>query len=133
MPGRVIIAEDELVIAMSLRSELMKEGYEVVAIATTGTQALDLCFQHHPDVVLMDIRMPDMDGLEATSRIMNACPACVIIVTGKADTEEEAKRAGAMGYLVKPVTGDELFSVIEAARERFAQQMAAPEGPGEST
>ena len=123
MAVRVVIAEDEFLIATQTRHELERQGYEVVAVARTGTEALDLCILHRPEVVLMDIRMPDMGGIEATRRIMSICPACVVVVTGNPDLGQEAERAGAMGYVVKPFHSEQVRSAIEAARARFAELM----------
>jgi AmiR/NasT family two-component response regulator len=121
---RVVIAEDEWVIAEQIRLELVELGYEVVAIARTGTAALDLCVQHRPDLILMDIKMPDMDGLVATARIMASWPTCIIVVTGYPELGEDTARAGAMGYLVKPFTAEAFASVVRAAQDRFARLMS---------
>jgi len=128
MAVRVVIADDEWLIAAQMRGEMEKQGYEVVAVAGTGAQALDLCLQHSPGLVLMDIKMPDMDGLEATTRIMSACPTCVVIVTGNPSMNGEADRAGAMGYVVKPLTPDKISATMPAARERFARLLAGRDG-----
>ena len=128
MAVRVVIAEDEWVVAEEIRLELVGLGYEVLAVARTGTEALDLCVQQRPDLMLMDLRMPDMDGLVATSRIMSSCPLCVIIITGYPELREQAERAGAVGYLTKPFTAGLLAETLQAARERFARLMGAQEG-----
>jgi two-component system, response regulator PdtaR len=127
MVARVVIAEDEWVIAEQIRLELVKLGHEVVAIAGTGTAALDLCVKYHPDLILMDVRMPDMDGLEATSRIMTSCPTCVILVTGVPGLKDAAERAGAMGYVVKPVHARGFARLIEQAQAKLARLVAARE------
>ncbi len=121
MAVRVVIAEDEWVTAEQLRLELVRLGYEVVGLARTGTEALDLCVQVRPDLILMDLKMPDMDGLEATRRIMTSCPRCVVVVTGHRELAEEAARVGAAGYLVKPVTVEALEGALWAAQERFRE------------
>ena len=130
MAVRVIIAEDEWLVAAQESSELLNAGYEVVAVAKTGTEALDFCIQHHPDLVLMDITMPDMDGLEATRRIMSLYPTCVVVVTANPDLGDAAQRAGAMGYLVKPFTAEKFLSTIAQAEARFVRLLASREDTG---
>ncbi len=124
MATRVIIAEDNWLTPTVLRTELEAHGYEVVGIARTGTEAVELCRHHTPDVVLMDIRMPEMSGIEATRVLMEECPTCVIMVTGDASFTVTAEEVGAMDYLVKPFMPDEIITVVDAAQKRFAQFMS---------
>lgn len=121
MPIRVAIAEDNWLTPMVLRTELEAHGYEVVGVATNGTDTLELCRRERPDVVLMDIRMPGVDGVEATRVLLEECPACVVMVTGDAGLSQASEEAGAMGYLVKPFLPDEIVTAIEGALQRFAR------------
>jgi response regulator NasT len=118
MALRAAIADDEVLVAMHLRHLMDSLGYEVVGTASTGKQAVDLCRAERPDVALMDLKMPEMSGLEATRELVETCPTCVVMVTGNAHFEQDAAEAGAMGYVVKP-PGESIASVVESARERF--------------
>ncbi len=119
MPVRVVIAEDEWLVAAALRRQVELSGYEVVGTVGTGSAALAACRAEGPDLVLMDVQMPEMDGLAATREIMQACPTCVVIVTGRAQLEQAARQAGAMSYVMKPLLGSQIPRVVEAARQRF--------------
>lgn len=123
---RVLIAEDEWLVAFTLREQLEQRGCEVVGIAKTGQEAVEQCLAAHPDVVLMDIRMPVLDGLEATKRVMQEQPTCVVMLTagGRPADVAKAEEAGAMAYLVKPVSGDQILPAIEMARRRFREFVA---------
>jgi len=118
MAVRVAIADDEVLVAVGLRHLMTSLGYEVVGTAASGKEAVDLCCTERPDLALMDVRMPEMDGLEATRRLMATCPTCVVMVVGSPDYEQAAAEAGAMAYVVKPARPD-IASVIETARKRF--------------
>lgn len=118
MPRRVVIADDEILVAMQLQHLMVSLGHEVVGSARTGKEAVDLCRVQRPDLVLMDVKMPEMDGLAATRCIVETCPICVVMVTGNPNLDEAAAESGAMGYVVKPV-GREIASVLGTARERF--------------
>ncbi len=128
---RVLIADDDRLTACLLKMDLEQQGYCVVGAAHTGRQALNLCRQHAPDVVLMDVQMPEMDGLEATRTLMCSQPVCVVLVTAQEHLEQAAEQAGAMGYLLKPVSSLELPSLLEAARLRFNHfcDLAGENGP----
>jgi AmiR/NasT family two-component response regulator len=119
---RVLIAEDEPLLAFALRGALEKRHCEVVGVAANGAEAVALCRQLHPDVVLMDIRMPEMTGIEATRKIMQEAPTCIVVLTAsdKAPHLKQAEEAGAMAYLLKPVSSDQILPTIEKARIRFA-------------
>ncbi len=121
MLTRIVIAEDNWLTPTVLRAELEAQGYEVAGVARTGTEALELCRREFPDVVLMDIRMPEIDGIEVTRLLMDECPTCVVMVTGDSSLSRASEEAGAMGYLVKPFLPDEIGAVVEMARERFAR------------
>ncbi len=134
MAVRALIAEDEILIAFALQSQLQTHGYEVVGVATSGTEAVLMCQMRQPDVVFMDIRMPGMDGITATRKLMETSPRPTIIVTGNVALRLEAERAGAMEYAVKPVLTHQLPRLIEAAQARFARYQAvlADEGTAEA-
>ena len=93
---RVVIAEDEWLLAMALRRQVESYGYQVVGTASSGREVLELCRRESPDVVFMDLQMPEMDGLEATRTLMQESPRCVVIITGKAQLDQLARQAGAM-------------------------------------
>lgn len=118
---RIVIAEDNWLTPAVLRAALEAHGYEVAAVARTGGEALEACRRERPDVVLMDIRMPGLDGIEVTRQLMAESPTCVVMVTGDASLSAASEQAGAMGYLVKPFLPDEIIAAIRAAWARFSQ------------
>lgn len=124
-PVRVLIAEDDVLVAKMVYGLLTERGFEVVGEAGTGKEALALTQSLKPDVVLMDIAMPDMDGLEASTRIQNFCPTPVIVLTAYENIKlvERAADSGVVAYLVKPVTGRQLERAIIVARARFGDLM----------
>lgn len=99
-------------------------GVEVVGLASNGEEAVKLVEQFHPDFVLMDIRMPVMDGLEATRRILEMGPTCIILLTAFSDDEyrQAGFAAGANGYILKPITSEMLIPQIKSALARFLKQ-----------
>ncbi len=126
---RVLIAEDEALIRLDLAEMLAEEGYEVVAQAANGEQAIAMAFEHRPDLVVMDVKMPKLDGIAAAGQIAAARIAPVVMLTAFSQRElvERARDAGAMAYLVKPFSKSDLVPAIEMARSRFdeIQQLAA--------
>ena len=128
-PIRVLIAEDEALIRLDLKEMLEEEGYEVVAEVGDGQQAVDRATELGPDLVILDIQMPVLDGLSAAEQIASARIAPVIVLTAFSQRElvERARDAGAMAYLVKPFSKNDLVPAIEVARGRFAE-MAALDG-----
>ena len=128
MSMRVVIAEDEWLVATALRRQVELHGYEVIGTVGTGTEAVALCRAERPDVVLMDIQMPEMDGLEATRSLMEEHPTCVVIVTGRAKQERAAEQVGAMRYALKPLLGSQIPGLMESAQQRFGWFMAIREG-----
>lgn len=118
-----MIAEDEALIRMDLAEMLAEEGYEVVGQAADGEQAVALAMEHRPDLVVMDVKMPKLDGIAAASQIARARIAPVVMLTAFSQRElvERAREAGAMAYLVKPFTPSDLVPAIEMARSRFAE------------
>lgn len=119
----VVIAEDEALIRLDLREMLEEEGYRVVGEAGDGESAVALVEELRPDLVLLDVRMPVLDGISAAERIASARIAPVVMVTAYSQREqvERARDAGAMAYVVKPFTIADLVPAIEMARSRFAE------------
>jgi response regulator NasT len=126
---RVLIAEDEALIRLDLKEMLEEEGYAVVAEVGDGQQAVDRATELRPDLVILDIQMPVLDGLSAAEQIASTRVAPVIVLTAFSQRElvERARDAGAMAYLVKPFSKNDLVPAIEVARARFAE-MAALDG-----
>lgn len=125
----VVIAEDEPLIRLDLRESLAEEGYEVVAEAGDGVEAVELVKEHRPDVTIVDIKMPKMDGLEAARVIVGERLSAVVVLTAfsQRDLIEQAKEAGALAYLVKPFKPAELVPAIELAVARFREMVALSE------
>jgi two-component system, response regulator PdtaR len=123
---RVIIAEDEALIRLDLKEMLEEEGYSVVAEVGDGQQAVDRATELRPDLVILDIQMPVLDGLSAAEQIAAARIAPVIVLTAFSQRElvERARDAGAMAYLVKPFSKNDLVPAIEVARARFSEMTA---------
>jgi response regulator NasT len=119
----VLIAEDEALIRLDLAEMLVEEGYEVVGEAGDGEAAVRLAEELKPDLVILDIKMPIMDGLAAAERIAGARIAPVIILTAfsQRDLVERARAAGAMAYLVKPFQKSDLVPAVEMALSRYAE------------
>jgi AmiR/NasT family two-component response regulator len=120
---RVLIAEDEALIRLDLREMLIEEGYDVCGEAADGETAVRLAEELRPDLVMMDIKMPIMDGLAAAEKIAAARIAPVVILTAFSQRElvERARAAGAMAYLVKPFQKSDLVPAIEIALSRHAE------------
>ena len=125
---RVLIAEDEALIRMDLAEMLGEEGYAVVGEAGDGQQAVDLAESLRPDLVIMDVKMPRRDGIDAAAEIAAKRIAPIVVLTAfsQRDLVEKARDAGAMAYLVKPFSISDLVPAIEVAISRF-QEMAALE------
>jgi response regulator NasT len=118
-----VIAEDEALIRMDLAEMLGEEGYDVVGQAADGEQAIALAESLRPDLVILDVKMPRLDGISAAERIAQARIAPVVILTAfsQRDLVERARDAGAMAYLVKPFSRSDLVPAIEMAVSRFAE------------
>jgi two-component system, response regulator PdtaR len=121
--ARVVIAEDEALIRMDLAEMLAEEGYDVVGQAADGARAVELAEEHRPDLVILDVKMPVLDGISAAERIARARIAPVVILTAFSQRElvERARDAGAMAYLTKPFTRSDLVPAIEIAVSRFSE------------
>lgn len=120
---RILIAEDNDLVSLTLEEQLKGLGYEVVGIARTGAEAVMLATRLKPDLVIMDIRMPEMDGTEATARIRDQTGIPVVMLTAFADkdTIRRAEAAGALAYLVKPINEQELPPAISIALARHRE------------
>ncbi|MBI1844828.1 MAG: response regulator [Actinobacteria bacterium] len=123
---RVVIAEDEAIIRLDLKETLQEEGYEVVGETGRGDDAVTLVKELKPDIAILDIKMPGMDGLSAAREITAERHAAVLILTAfsQRDLIERARDAGAMAYLVKPFQRSELIPAVELALGRFREMMA---------
>ncbi|MFD4267610.1 ANTAR domain-containing response regulator [Rhodococcus sp. NPDC058481] len=120
---RVVVAEDETLIRLDLVEMLREEGYDVVGEAGDGQRAVELAEELKPDLVIMDVKMPRRDGIDAASEIAAKRIAPVVILTAFSQRElvERARDAGAMAYLVKPFSKADLVPAVELAASRFAE------------
>jgi len=125
-PKRVLIAEDEALIRLDLSEMLSEEGFEVVGQAVDGEQAVAMANELRPDLVILDVKMPKKDGIEAAGEIVAEQIAPVVILTAFSQREliERARDAGAMAYLVKPFSKADLLPAIELAVARYAETAA---------
>ncbi len=125
-PRRVLIAEDEALIRLDLSEMLADEGFQVIGEAGDGVQAVQLARELRPDLVIMDVKMPKKDGIDAAAEIVAEQIAPVVILTAfsQRDLIERARDAGAMAYLVKPFSQSDLLPAIELAVSRFAERKA---------
>lgn len=123
---RVVIAEDEALIRLDLKEMLEEEGYAVVGEAGDGEAAVKLAEEHRPDLVILDVKMPVLDGISAAERIAGEKLAPVLMLTAFSQRElvERARDAGAMAYLVKPFSKSDLVPAIEMAVSRFQELRA---------
>jgi two-component system, response regulator PdtaR len=123
---RVLVVEDEALIRLDLTEMLREEGYVVAGEAADGEQAIELARELRPDLVIMDVKMPKVDGIAAAASIVEERIAPVVMLTAfsQRDLIEQARDAGAMAYLVKPFARHELVPAIELAVSRFAEKRA---------
>lgn len=125
----VVIAEDEAIVRLDLREILEEEGYHVVGEAGRGDEAVALVREHRPDLVILDIKMPGMDGLAAAREISTELQTAVLILTAfsQRDLVDQARDAGALAYLIKPFQKEELLPALEVALGRFQEMRALAE------
>jgi response regulator NasT len=121
---KVLIAEDEAIIRLDLREILEESGYKVIAEVGDGRSAIELAKELKPDVVILDIKMPVLDGLTAARQITEAgiCPVLILTAFSQKSLVEEAAKAGALAYLVKPFNKSDLIPALEVARARFQEK-----------
>ncbi len=125
-PLHIMIADDEAVIRMGLKTMITALGHRVIITAANGSDALARARQHKPDLLLLDIKMPGIDGLTVAETLAEEMPLPIIMLTAYTDKAliERAANAAVMGYLVKPIREDKLGPAIEVARARFADMQA---------
>src|SRR5918996_2520263 len=123
---KILIAEDEAIIRLDLKEMLEEEGFDVVGEASDGDAAIRLARERQPDLVIMDIKMPGLDGLSAAERVVSEGISAVLILTAfsQRDLVHRAAKAGAIGYLVKPFQKSDLVPAIEVALARHAELAA---------
>ncbi|WP_406287522.1 ANTAR domain-containing response regulator [Embleya sp. NBC_00896] len=133
--ARVVIAEDEALIRLDLKEMLEEEGYHVVGEAGDGQRAVELVQEFRPDLVILDVKMPILDGISAAEQIAQARLAPVLMLTAFSQRElvERARDAGAMAYLVKPFTKGDLVPAIEMAVSRYTELAALEREVGDLT
>ncbi|MET7301943.1 MULTISPECIES: ANTAR domain-containing response regulator [Embleya] len=133
--ARVVIAEDEALIRLDLKEMLEEEGYHVVGEAGDGQRAVELVHECRPDLVILDVKMPILDGISAAEQIAQARLAPVLMLTAFSQRElvERARDAGAMAYLVKPFTKGDLVPAIEMAVSRYTELAALEREVGDLT
>ena len=118
---RIMLAEDESAVAASLGQQLRALGHKVVAEAATGKEAVRIAAEKSPDLVIMDIKMPDGDGIEAARGIADQCPLPIVFLSGHFDEDllEGVAASGGLAYLLKPATSEQLQAALMLARRRF--------------
>jgi response regulator NasT len=125
-PVRILIAEDETIIRLDLRELLERAGFTVVAEARDGEEAVELARSESPDLALLDVKMPKLDGIDAARRILDEHPIPIVMVTayGEQELVSRAGEAGVFGYLVKPFRESDLLPAIQTAQARHAELVA---------
>src|SRR4051794_3764453 len=120
---RILIAEDETIIRLDLRDLLERSGFEICAEARDGLEAVELAASEQPDLAIMDVKMPRLDGIDAARRILDARPIPIVMLTayGQDELVARAVEAGVFGYLVKPFREQDVLPAIETARVRFGE------------
>jgi len=126
---RILVAEDETIIRMDLRQVLERAGFEVCAEAHDGEEAVELAGREQPDLAILDVKMPRLDGIEAARRILAERPIPIVMLTayGQDELVSRAVEAGVFGYLVKPFRESDLLPAIQAARARHEELQALRE------
>ena len=130
-PVRILVAEDEAIIRLDLVEMLTEAGYVVVAQATNGVEAISLAREHKPDLAILDVKMPELDGISAAERIIEIAPVLMLTAFSQKDLVERARDAGAMAYVVKPFSISDLVPAIEIAVSRHRQLVALQKEVGD--
>jgi response regulator NasT len=118
---RILVAEDETIIRLDLVEMLTEAGYEVIAQAENGAVAVELAKQHKPDLAILDVKMPEMDGITAAEQIILLAPVLMLTAFSQRELVERARDAGVMAYVVKPFSINDLVPAIEIAISRHSQ------------
>jgi response regulator NasT len=118
---RILVAEDETLIRMDLVEMLIEAGYEVVAQAANGEEAIALATEHKPDLAILDVQMPVLDGISAAEKIITIAPVLMLTAFSQRELVDRARDAGVMAYVVKPFTSSDLIPAIEIAISRHSQ------------
>ena len=122
VPLRILVAEDEAIIRLDLVEMLTDAGYQVVAEATNGVEAIALAKEHLPDIAILDVKMPELDGISAAEQIIEISPVLMLTAFSQRELVERARDAGAMAYVVKPFSISDLVPAIEIAVSRHREQ-----------
>ena len=130
-PVRILVAEDEAIIRLDLVEMLTEAGYVVVAQATNGLEAIALTQEHKPDLAILDVKMPELDGISAAEKIIEIAPVLMLTAFSQKDLVERARDAGAMAYVVKPFSISDLVPAIEIAVSRHRQLVALQQEVGD--
>jgi response regulator NasT len=120
-PVRILVAEDEALIRMDLIEMLQEAGYHVVAQASNGEEAIALAIEHQPDLAILDVKMPVLDGISAAEKIISIAPVLMLTAFSQRELVDRARDAGVMAYVVKPFTIGDLIPAIEIAMSRHTQ------------
>jgi response regulator NasT len=120
-PVRIVVAEDEALIRMDLVEMLGEAGYLVVAQASDGAEAISLVAEHKPDLAILDVKMPILDGISAAEEIIATCPVLMLTAFSQRELVDRARDAGVMAYVLKPFTINDLVPAIEIAISRHLQ------------
>jgi len=126
-PVRILVAEDEALIRMDLVEMLQEAGYDVVAQATNGEEAIALATEHQPDLAILDVKMPVLDGISAAEKIISIAPVLMLTAFSQKELIDRARDAGVMAYVVKPFTIGDLVPAIEIAISRHTQMKSLAE------
>jgi response regulator NasT len=124
---RILVAEDEAIIRLDLVEMLTEAGYTVVAQATNGVEAVALAKEHQPDLAILDVKMPELDGISAAEQIIDIAPVLMLTAFSQRELVERARDAGAMAYVVKPFSISDLVPAIEIAISRHQQMKGLSE------
>ena len=118
---RIVVAEDETLIRMDLVEMLTEAGYEVVGQGVNGQEAIELANTHKPDLMILDVKMPVLDGISAAEKIIDICPVLMLTAFSQRELVERARDTGVMAYVVKPFTINDLLPAIEISISRYRQ------------
>jgi two-component system, response regulator PdtaR len=126
-PARILVAEDEALIRLDLVEMLTEAGYKVVAQATNGVEAIALAKEFKPDLAILDVKMPELDGISAAQEIIEISPVLMLTAFSQKELVERARDAGVMAYVVKPFSINDLTPAIEIAMSRHLQMRSLKE------